>query len=500
MALSICFYIAIKMTIKEEVLINASQYEIRVALIAQGRLQELYFEQSLSRGLVGNIFKAKVVRVLPGMQAAFVDLGLDKNGFLHARDILRLDHKDSQKIPSIEKLVRQGETVMVQVVKDPVGDKGASLTMHISIPSRNLVYLPYGKNIGISQQITNSEERKRLTNLLTDLQQKHQIKGGFIIRTSTESVINQQLDNDVNLLNKLWQSIQIDMKNAKKGSQIYEDLPLELRVMRDFMHLDIERVIIDSQDAFDKVCNFSDEFIPEMRHKLEKYDAEQPLFNKYEIEQEIDKSLDRKVLLESGSFLVIDQAEAMTTIDVNTGSYVGNKNDGETFLQTNLEAATEIARQLRIRNLGGIIVIDFINMQKGSHKKQVLLALESALSKDRVNIEITDMSPLGLVEITRRRVRQSLEQLMCEPCQVCDGKGTVKTIKTVCYEILREVMREDGQYKSRAYTIVAAPRVIDFLSDDKISGLDDLQKNIARPINLQVEKSYSQEQYDIILN
>lgn len=489
---------------REEILVNVTPRETRVAVIEHGVLQELHLERSLSRGLVGNIFKGKVVRVLPGMQAAFVDLGLDKNGFLHAGDIARtdpaFDGQELRKTPPIQELVREGQTVMVQVLKEPIGNKGARLTTQLSVPSRNLVYMPQGHEIGISQKIENKEERERLHDLLQKHIEEHKIEGGMIIRTLAESARDQDIASDILFLQRLWQHINSQMKKAGSVAQLHEDIPLTLRTLRDLAHEGIKRILIDSNEVFIKAQEFAQEFMPEVADKIELYRGDLPLFSLYSIEQEIKNAMDRKVMLPSGGYLVIDQTEAMTTIDVNTGSYVGRRNHEDTFFKTNLEAASEIAHQLRLRNSGGIIIIDFIDMQTQHHKKQVLSALESAIAKDRVKIQIADMSPLGLVEVTRKRTWESLEQLMCESCEVCDGRGMVKTVQTVCYEIFREVLREDRQYKARAYTIVASTAVINLLLDEEANSLADLQEFMQRQVSLQVDQLYHQQQYDIVLN
>ncbi len=491
------------MASKDEILINVTPRETRVAVVENGRLQELHLERTLSRGIVGNIFKGKVVRVLPGMQAAFVDIGLEKNGFLHAADIVRNDPafagRPERDVPPIQDLVHEGKHVYVQVLKDPIGSKGARLTMELSMPSRNLVYLPNGFDIGISQKIESSEERERLRSLVVNRIEKHDFKGGFIIRTLAESSNDEDIANDMLFQQRLWGYISSAMKDAPAATLIHEDVPLSLRTMRDLVHDDLEKIRIDSRESFDKAREFAKDFMPELIDKLEYYPGEQPLFGLYSIEQEIERAMHRKVMLKSGGDLIIDQTEAMTTIDVNTGSYVGRRNHEETLFKTNLEATTEIAHQLRLRNLGGIIIVDFIDMQSAKHKNQVLAALSSAISRDRVKINVTDISPLGLVEITRKRTRESLEQVMCETCPVCNGRGTVKTLQTVCYEILREILREDRQYKAQSYTIVAAQKVIDLLLDEEASSLADLQEFIDRPISLQADPFYHQQQYEIAL-
>jgi ribonuclease G len=488
---------------KDEILINVTPRETRVAVVENGRLQELHLERTLSRGIVGNIFKGKVVRVLPGMQAAFVDIGLDKNGFLHAADIARNDPafagRPMHDVPPIQELVHEGKSVYVQVLKDPIGSKGARLTMELSMPSRNLVYLPNGFDIGISQKIESVEERERLQALVSNQIAKHDLKGGFIIRTLAESATDEDIANDMLFQRRLWEYVSSAMKDAAPASLIHEDVPLSLRTMRDLVHDDLEKIRIDSRESFDKAREFAEDFMPELIDKLEYYPGEQPLFGLYSIEQEIESAMHRKVMLKSGGDIIIDQTEAMTTIDVNTGSYVGRRNHEETLFKTNLEAAIEIAHQLRLRNLGGIIIVDFIDMQSSKHKKQVLAALTTSIAKDRVKINVTDISPLGLVEITRKRTRESLEQVMCEACPVCKGRGTIKTIQTVCYEILREILREDRQYKAQAYTIVAAQQVVDLLLDEEASSVADLQEFIDRPISIKADSYYQQQQYDIAL-
>lgn len=491
------------MATKEEILINVTPRETRVAVIENGVLQELHLERTLSRGIVGNIYKGKVVRVLPGMQAAFVDIGLEKNGFLHAADIARNDPafagEPMRTIPPIQELVHEGKSVFVQALKDPIGSKGARLTTELSMPSRNLVYLPRGDDIGISQKIESTQERQRLQAIVQDCIDQQELKGGFIIRTLAESASAEDISHDIQFQQRLWQYVSAAMKSAKPATLVHEDVPLSLRTMRDLVHENLEKIRVDSRETFDKAISFAKEFVPEAAKLLEYYPGEQPLFGLYSVEQEIENAMQRKVMLKSGGDMVIDQTEAMTTIDVNTGSYVGRRNLEETLFKTNLEAATEIAHQMRLRNLGGIIIVDFIDMQSNTHKRQVLAALETAITKDRVKINITDISPLGLVEITRKRTRESLEHALCETCPVCQGRGTVKTVQTVCYEILREVLREDRQFKAQSYTIVASQSVVDLLLDEEASSLADLQEFIDRPISLQVDTHFLQQDYEIVL-
>ena len=387
----------------------------------------------------------------------------------------------------------------MQVLKDPIGSKGARLTTELSMPSRNLVYLPRGNGIGISQKIENQEERERLNSIVEACIEKNKLEGGFIIRTLAESATDEDIAHDMLFQQRLWQHTTESMKHVASASLVHEDVPLSLRTMRDLVDDGLEKIRIDSKESFDKACAFAEDFVPEVVDKIEYYPGEQPLFGLYSIEQSIQNAMKRKVMLTSGGDLVIDQTEAMTTIDVNTGSYVGRRNHDDTLFKTNLEAATEIAHQMRLRNIGGIIIVDFIDMQRQSHKKKVMAALEAAIAKDRVKINITDISPLGLVEITRKRTRESLEEVMCEPCQVCQGRGMVKSVETICYEILREVIREDRQFKARGYRIVASTNVVELLLDEEASSLADLQDFIERPISLQADPYYNQQQYDIVL-
>ena len=491
------------MSTKEEILINVTPRETRVAVVENGKLQELHLERTLSRGIVGNIYKGKVVRVLPGMQAAFVDIGLEKNGFLHAADIARSDPafagQPMRETPPIQELAHEGENVYVQVLKDPIGTKGARLTTELSMPSRNLVYLPRGTGIGISQKVENEEERERLQELVQNHIDKHKLDGGFIIRTLAESASDDDIAYDMLFQQRLWEHTVSSMKEAAPASLVHEDVPLSLRTMRDLVDEGLEKIRIDSKESYDRALSFAHDFVPEVVDKIEYYPGERPLFGLYSIEQSIQNALNRKVMLTSGGDMVIDQTEAMTTIDVNTGSYVGRRNHDETLFKTNLEAATEIAHQIRLRNLGGIIIVDFIDMQKHSHKRQVMAALESAIAKDRVKINVTDISPLGLVEITRKRTRESLEEVMCEPCSICEGRGVVKSVQTVCYEIMREILREDRQFKAQAYTVVASSNVVELFLDEEASSLADLQEFIDRPISLRADPYYPQQQYDIAL-
>jgi ribonuclease G len=496
----------------EELLVNVTPQETRVAVIENGGLQELHVERSGSRGIVGNIYKGKIVRVLPGMQATFVEVGLDRTAFLHAADML--PHRGngnadisgeepasvrSEEVPDISHLVHEGQELVVQVAKDPIGSKGARLTTQLSIPSRHLVLLPGSTHRGISQRIADIDERDRLKQALDTALESSPMVGGFIVRTAAESLPDGDFLADIEFLRRSWQRIEQRMQSARAGELIHADLPLSLRVIRDLAREDVEKVRIDSRETFATVRQFAIDLLPDMVERIEYYPGERPIFDLYSVEDEVQRALDRVVLLKSGGSLVFDQTEAMTTVDVNTGGFVGRRNLEETLFKTNMEAAQAIARQLRLRNIGGIIIIDFIDMVDQEHRRQVMRAFERALTHDRTRCHITDMSVLGLVEITRKRTRESLEQAMTESCPACGGRGTQKTAQTVCYEIFREILREARAFGAEGYLVMASQLVIDMLLDEESTGLADLQEFIGKPIHLQVEPVHNQESYDVVL-
>ncbi len=481
----------------EELLINVTPPETRVALIENGVLQEIIIERSSRRGLVGNIYSGRVCRVLPGMQAAFVDIGLDRAAFLHASDISAPENQ--VRGDQIHELVREGQSVVVQVVKDPLGSKGARLTTNLSIPSCYLVYMPGLDTIGVSQKIEDEEERQRLRGVLNSFNGSDEDAGGFIARTAAEGITDKALSADMRFLARLWQSVRKRVEACKDVALIHEDLPLALRALRDLVGPDVERIRIDSRSTYQKSREFVNSLIPDVMPRLEYYPGERPLFDLYGVEDEIQKALERKVQLKSGGHLVIDQTEAMTTIDINTGAFVGHRNLEETIFKTNLEAAQAICRQLRLRNLGGIIIIDFIDMGEDEHKRQVMRALEKCLAKDHAKTHISEVSSLGLVEMTRKRTRESLEHILCETCTCCAGRGSMKTAETTCYEIFREIIREARQFDVESLLVLASPEVIDRLVDEESTHLAELEEFIERPIRLQAEVLYTQEQYDVVL-
>ncbi len=490
----------------EEILINVTPRETRVAVVENGMLQEVHLERAAKRGYVGNIYKGRVLRVMPGMQAAFVDVGLQRAAFLHASDIIRTlpvgavegeETPPPAATPPIHELVREGQDVIVQVVKDPIGSKGARLTTQLSIPSRYLVLLPYTRVLGVSVRIEDEAERARLKGLLQAAMGENPL--GYIVRTNAEGQAAEALIEDVAYLGKAWDAIQEAMLTARVGGCVYEDLSLPLRAMRDLMRADVEKVRVDSRETWERLSQFVARFMPDLAERLEHYPGERPIFDLFGVEDEIQKALQKDVPLKSGGHLVIDQTEAMTTVDVNTGAFLGHRNLEETVYRTNLEAAQAVARQLRLRNLGGIIIIDFIDMTEPEHRRQVLRQLEKALARDHAKTTVYEFSPLGLVEMTRKRTTESLERQLCEPCSQCGGRGTMKTADTVCYEIFREITRAVRQFEAEKLLVLASPKVVAKILDEESAAVAELEEFIGKSIRLQADDQYAQEQYDVVL-
>ena len=489
----------------EEIVINLAPMETRVALIENGLLQEIFVERPDNRGRVGDIFLGKVVRVMPGMEAAFVDIGLERAAFIHNSDITPIDengqevHEDYSR--SIQQLLREGQSIVVQVVKDAISTKGARLTTHLTLPARNLVYLPRVNHIGISQRLDDEDERERLLASLNECLEQEQVldQGGFIIRTAAEGANAEIFLQDVNYLRRLWSAVQRRINRGGEISTLYRDIPLYMRIMRDLITPNVQKIRVDSKESFEELASFLENFVPGINAKLEHYQGERPIFDVHGIEDEINKALSRKVKLKSSGDLIIDQTEAMTTIDVNTGAYLGTRNHEETVLKTNLEAASAIARQLRVRNLGGIIILDFIDMQDPEHQRQVHRNLTKALEKDPARTLVTEMSKLGLIEMTRKRTRESLEQILCGICSVCDGRGVQKDPKTVCYEIFREIMRIARAHENDALKVMASQIVVDRLLDEESDTLANLEELIDKTVKFEVEPMYTQEQFDVVL-
>ena len=491
-----------------EILVNIGQNETRVALVEAGAVQEVFIQRASRHGLVGNIYKGIVKRVLPGMQAAFVDVGLERTAFLHAADMLRSPNggelaeqvvdQAPPETPPIDRLLSEGQEVLVQVLKDPLGSKGARLTTLLSVPSRYLVLLPFDRHVGVSARIEDDAERARLKAVVAALVQQHAPQFGAIVRTAGEGADEPSLQADLEFLVRLWDSVSVRARTAKPGTLVHGDLPLSLRILRDLLGTEVDRVRIDNAAEFDRLRQFAQTFVPGSAHKVEHHDGTAPIFDLYGVEDDLNRALDRRVELKSGGHLVIDQTEAMTTIDVNTGAYTGHKNLEETILKTNLEAAQAIARQLRLRNLGGIIILDFIDMRNDQHRSQVLRALEKELRRDPARTSVHPFSPLGLVEMTRKRTRESLGHILCEPCPACEGRGHVKTVETVCNEIMRDITRAARQFEAKAFLVIAAPSIIARLTDEQPQALAELEEQLRRPIRLQAETQYLQHNYDVV--
>ena len=477
----------------DEILINVTPPETRVAVVENGVVQEVIIERTRSRGIVGNIYKGKVCRVLPGMQAVFVDIGLERAAFLHlsdlgARDTRQLDSKN------IDQLLHENQEIVVQVMKDPLGTKGARLTTELSIPSRYVVYMPYAETSGISQRIESEDERKRLKTCLEVFQNEFDT-GGFIARTAAECIDESFLRSDMMFLTRLWHSTFEKIHNAEIRSVVHSDLPLSIRTVRDLYQEKIDKIRVDSQETYQQLMKFAEEFVSDVADSIEHYAGDRTIFDIFGIEDDIQKALARKVPLKSGGHLIFDQTEAMTTIDVNTGGYVGKRSLEETIFKTNLEAAQAIARQLRLRNLGGIIIIDFIDMQDEEHKTQVLLELEKHLEKDHVKTNISEVSALGLVEMTRKRTRESLEHILCEPCTACGGRGVLKTPESTCLEIFREIIREVKQYNVQYLLVLASNEVVEMLLDEEAGTLSELEKFLGVRIRFRAETGSCKNQY-----
>ena len=492
------------MPTQQDILINWSPQETRVAIVEHGAVQELHVERTLERGLVGNVYLGKVARVLPGMQSAFIDIGLERAAFLHVADVWHPPQegetisaaRGAAALIPIEKQVFEGQALMVQVIKDPIGTKGARLSTQISIAGRLLVFLPQDDHIGVSQKIPLAQREALRSHLLALAGSQG---GGFILRTNGEDATEAELAEDIRYLRKAWARIKDASVRQPPKTLLHQDLSLMQRVLRDLVSESTQTIRVDSREQFDALKAFGAEFMPAAVEKLQHYKGERPIFDLYAIDEEIAKALARRVDLKSGGYLIVDQTEALTTVDVNTGGFVGARNFDDTIFKTNLEAAQAIARQLRLRNLGGIVIVDFIDMVREDHRESVLGEFRKQLARDRVKTSAGGFSQLGLVEMTRKRTRESLAHMLCEPCPVCDGKGIVKTARSVAYDIFREILREARQFNPREFRVVASPKVIELFLDEESQHLASLSEFIGKPVSLQSEAAMAQEQYDIVL-
>lgn len=498
-----------------DLIINSTPVETRVALLENGAISDLVIERERDKGLVGSIYKGRILRVLPGMQACFVDIGLDRAAFLYVGDIrdetasndeLIIDDDDegegggvaprggsTAKAP-IQDLVKEGQEILVQVAKDPIGTKGARITTHISLPGRNLVYMPTVAHIGISRRIEKEEERKRLKEIMKELRPPG---GGFIVRTACEGVSQKNIKNDLEFLTKLWKEIQRNYEKRSGAGLVHADLDVELRAVRDLFTEDVKRLIVDNPKAHKKVLKFIHQFMPKLKNNVELYTGAEPIFDHFGVELEISRALGRKVWLKSGGYIIVDEAEALVAIDVNTGRYVGKRNLEDTITKTNLEAVKEIAYQLRLRNCGGIIILDFIDMEKESNQEKVISALKEEFLKDRAKTNVMNMSPLGIVEMTRKRTRESLVRTLCEPCSYCDGKGFIKSKTTICYELFRELHRDQDDKAAEAIELHVHPEIADWLYDEEREMLEETEEKLGRRIIIKTEKAFHLEQFEV---
>ena len=485
---------------KEDILVNVTPSEVRAALLENGVLQEVFIDRTARRGLISNIYNGRISRVLPGMQAAFIDIGLERTAFLHASDIASPNVAENpDEVPNIRELVREGDQIMVQVVKDPLGNKGARLTTYITLPSRHLVLLPRSDTVGVSARIEEEEERERLRTMVEELLAEQGLDCGVIVRTVAEGMTRDALAADLKYTRKLWDVVQQRCSKAGVKTLVHEDLSLPLRVMRDMVTADVEQILVDSEDDFHAMQEFANTYLADIAPALKWYKRRRPIFDLHGVEDEIRKALERNISLKSGGYVIFDQTEAMTTVDVNTGGYVGHRNLEETIYRTNLEAAVAIARQLRLRNLGGIIIIDFIDMEEEDHRDNVLQVLDQSLARDHARHQITPLSPLGLVEMTRKRTRESLQHILAEDCPGCSGGGFILTAETVCFEIFREIIRQSRQFDFDEALVLAKQDVIELLLDEQAAGLAEIAEQTGKTIRLQTESLYLQDQFDVVL-
>ncbi len=497
---------------RKQIIVNSTPNEVRVALLENGILAEIHIERSGEEAAAGNIYKGKVLRVLPGMQAAFVDLGLEKAGFLHASDVLvpaagsanddeEVQYEEggwSGRYIPIEKKVKPGDELVVQIAKEPLGTKGARITTNVSLPGRYLVYMPTGRQIGISKRIEDARERRRLRDAITGAKSSD---GGVIARTSCEGLSTADVSADIRALEGGWRDIVAKSKNARAPALLHSDLDLVLRCVRDMLSEEVDQITIDSEEDARRTRDYVSTFMPRLAGRVDAYSELEPVFDRHGVEEQVSRATDPRAWLKSGGYIVVDQGEALTMIDVNTGRYVGRRSQAETVFKTNLEAAEEVVQQLRLRNIGGIIIIDFIDMEESGHRDKVMQALSKALDRDKARTTILRISELGLVQMTRKRTRENLERLLSSPCPYCDGRGRIKSVTTVAHEVLRNVQREAARARGNGggrITVRANRDVISYLVHDEEDTIRNLQKRLGRNVTLKVADKYHQEQYDIV--
>jgi ribonuclease G len=503
----------------KEMVFNCTDHETRIAVLENGLLANIYIERTAESGIVGNIYIGKVVRVLPGIQAAFVDIGLDRTAFLYVADI-RPDFSDLEYLMTgeedngeedvadferklarkeytyhIEDLITEGQEILVQVSKEPIGSKGARLTTNISLPGRNLVFMPTVNHVGISRRIQDEEERKKLREVIEKLRPEKQ---GFIARTVSEGKGEEELRADVDYLTRLWDTIQSKKDKVGVPGLVHREIGIALRAIRDIYTNDVSRIIVDSRKEYQQITEFMETFMPKANYYLELYDKKEPIFDFFGVELDISRALNKKVWLKSGGYIIIETTEALSAIDVNTGKYVGKRNLEETILNTNLEAVKELSYQIRLRNIGGIIIIDFIDMENEAHREKVFNALKEEMEKDKCKTNILKISELGLIEMTRQRNGKNIDRILCDTCPYCEGKGLIKSLKTICYDIFREVEREGIQSLAGTICILANPEIADLLLEDEKNTIEKLEEKMKKKIVIKVDKNFHQENYEII--
>ncbi len=491
-----------------ELIINVTPQETRVALLEDRALAELYIERAKDRGIVGNIYKGKVMKVLPGMQAAFVDVGLERSAFLYVSDVSgRVEdyeemgfHGEEMALyfnPSspIEDLLSEGQEIMVQVSKEPLGTKGTRITSHVTLPGRYLVFMPTVDHVGVSRRIKDEKERRRLREIVQTIKPP---SGGFIVRTASEGAEMEEIRTDMEFLLRLWENVQKRRENQPAPSLIHSDLTMVLRAIRDILSPQVNRIVIDSKEEYDNIISFINTYMPRQKYEITLFENKEPIFDAYGIEMEIDKISGRKVWLKSGGYIVIDMTEALVAVDVNTGRYVGKRNLADTILKTNLEAAKEISYQLRLRNIGGIIIIDFIDMEREGDREKVYQVLEEALKKDRQKTNIFKISELGLVEMTRKRTRENIARILSEACPYCEGAGLIKSKTTVCYDIFRQIERTSSELGGHNILVEVNPEIAGLLYEEERANVEELERRTRKKIVIKGKPGFHQEQFNIV--
>lgn len=492
-----------------EILINATNYEVRLALVEDGNLSEFHMQRPTEKGLMGNVYKGRVVRVLPGMQAAFVDIGLERTGFLYVDDVCVSSnipdynpcitdcantHVRAQRL-HIEDLISEGQELLVQVSKDPIGTKGARLTCHITLPCRNLVFIPQTDHIGISRKIEDEELRSTLKNLIDELRPQNT---GFIVRTVAEHATREELEADMEFLMLLWDDIIDKAGKLRAPAKVHEDLDIVLRSIRDFFTMDVDNLIIDHEESYKKIIEHVKTFAPQLQERITLYRDQMPIFEAYNIEVEISRAIEKKVWLRSGGYIIIESTEALSVIDVNTGRYVGKNDLNATIFKTNMEAAVEIAYQLRLRNIGGIIIIDFIDMENDKNREQLFDTFKEAVKKDKSRNNILKLSEFGLVQMTRKRNSENLHQLMCESCHYCSGEGMLKSRRTICYDIFRVISRNAKKHRGTTITLRVHPKIAELLQNEEDITKQQVEKEVSKRIVIAASKDLHIEKYEVI--